>query len=218
MTRLKILVAAALLAVPVGLIGTTLVGPAHAHARAGTSTTYPWGEEGTPGREADGEYLAGPIPVPQRRRRRVDRDVARRLIPPQRFWARRHDRQCLGVDNHAVPTAPPDFGGLHPMLWTELGSGRQPDPQGRLAPLRTAVLPSLPARRAFAAIAGQRDHPYQVPLRRRSQHQSSLATPTMPSPPSSTQAADRTDADRLNLSVLRFALRSDLAERTTPGV
>ena len=34
MTRLKILVAAALLAVPVGLIGTTLVGPAHAHAHA----------------------------------------------------------------------------------------------------------------------------------------------------------------------------------------
>jgi formylglycine-generating enzyme len=58
------------------------------------------GVKRSPRGEADGEYLAGSIPVPQRRRRRVDRDVARRLIPPQWFWARRHDRQCLGVDHH----------------------------------------------------------------------------------------------------------------------
>jgi formylglycine-generating enzyme len=43
------------------------------------------GVKRSPRGEADGEYLAGSIPVPQRRRRRVDRDVARRLIPPNGF-------------------------------------------------------------------------------------------------------------------------------------
>ena len=44
---------------------------------------------------------------------------------------------------------------------------RQPDPQGRLPPVRARVLPPLPAGSTVLAIAGQCHHPHRVSLRRR---------------------------------------------------
>ena len=126
------------------------------------------GVKRSPRGEADGEYLAGSIPVPQRRRRRVDRDVARRLIPPQWFWARRHDRQCLGVDHHRYLPHHQTLAASTPCCGPNSDPGVNQTLKGG-SRLRTAVLPPLPARGALAAIAGQRDHPYRISLRRRSQ-------------------------------------------------
>ena len=37
-------------------------------ARGGSTDTYPWGDDADTGRPADGQHLAGPLPLPQRRR------------------------------------------------------------------------------------------------------------------------------------------------------
>ena len=68
-------------------------------ARGGAATTYAWGDEVAPGRRADGQHLAGPVPVPQRRRAGLGRHVAGRHVPGERVRAGRHDRQRLGVDD-----------------------------------------------------------------------------------------------------------------------
>lgn len=138
-------------------------------AHAGTATTYPWGEEATPGGRLMANTWQGRFPY---HNDGADGWIGTSPVgsfPPNGFglvdmignvWEWTSTRY---LPHHQ------GFAGFYSMLWTEHGSGRQPDPQRRLAPLCTAVLPSLPARRAFAAIAGQRDHPYRVSLRRRSQ-------------------------------------------------
>ena len=72
-------------------------------ARGGLDgATYAWGDELTPGRPMDGEHLAGRVPPPQHRRRRLQGHRAGRVVPAQRLRPARHDRQRLGVDQRLV--------------------------------------------------------------------------------------------------------------------
>src|SRR6185503_11336437 len=122
--------------------------------------------------------MAGTVPVPQRRGARLGRHVAGRHVPLERVRPRRHDRQRVGVDDDTVLGAPPAgwsravllrpdrsrFGGDVRSGTRPIG---EPGAQGRLAPVRTGVLPPLPSGGPLAAVAGQRDDPYRVPLRGR---------------------------------------------------
>ena len=100
----------------------------------------------------------------------LGRHVARRGVPAERLRAGRHDRQRVGVD------VDDRYSARHRSDATGAGCctpsrdpdpQRQPDAQGRLAPLRAGVLPPLPARGPLVAVAGQRDHAHRLPLRRR---------------------------------------------------
>ena len=76
-------------------------------ARGGSTATYPWGDDATPGGRADGQHLAGQFPVPERRRAGLGRDVAGRNLPAERLRPGRHDRQRVGVDDDRVRRTPP---------------------------------------------------------------------------------------------------------------
>ena len=58
------------------------------------------------GRPIDGQHVAGPFPVPKRRRAGLGRDLAGRHLPAERLRAGRHDRQRLGVDDDRVRRTP----------------------------------------------------------------------------------------------------------------
>ena len=56
---------------------------------------------------ADGQHLARPVSVPQRRGARLGRHLAGRLVSAERVRPGRHDRQRVGVDDDAVLRASP---------------------------------------------------------------------------------------------------------------
>ena len=118
-------------------------------------------------RSADGQHLAGPIPVPQRRRARLGGHVAGRHLPAERVRPGRHDRQRVGVDDDAVLGAPPARRARRVVLWADWTAGPvgESDAQGRLASVRAGVLPPLPPGGPLTAVAGQRDNAHRVPLR-----------------------------------------------------
>ncbi|AFE12027.1 hypothetical protein MRGA423_04435 [Mycobacterium tuberculosis RGTB423] len=130
------------------------------------------GRPGEAGGHAHGEHLAGPVSLPQRRCIGLGGNLPGGQVSGQRVWLARHDRKRLGVDHHRVLSTPSHRSTLDGLLRT--GQARysrrpddQPDPQGRLAPVRAGVLPPLPPGGALAAVAGHRDHPYRVPVRGR---------------------------------------------------
>ena len=60
-----------------------------------------------------GEHVAGRVPLPEYRRRRLGGDIAGRHLPGERLRSRRHDRQHVGVDERllrAAAFACPAFG------------------------------------------------------------------------------------------------------------
>jgi hypothetical protein len=120
-------------------------------ARAGLDgARYEWGDDKPAPGQPKRQQLAGGVPGHRHRRRRLQGPHrAGRLLPGQRLWPVRHDRQRLGVDQGLLRVADP----------------QRPDPpdQGRLVPLRRQLLLSLPAERAPAGPAGYGDQPCGVP-------------------------------------------------------
>jgi Uncharacterized conserved protein len=53
-------------------------------------------------RTPDGEHLAGPVPLPEHGRGRLDRHVAGRRVPAERLRPARPDRQRMGVDGQLL--------------------------------------------------------------------------------------------------------------------
>ncbi|EUA07262.1 formylglycine-generating sulfatase enzyme family protein [Mycobacterium xenopi 4042] len=76
------------------------------------------GGRGEAERAIDGQHMAGQIPVPQRRRLGMDRNVAGRDLSAQRFWVGGHDRQRLGVDRHRIQLTPPAGSASETLLHT----------------------------------------------------------------------------------------------------
>ena len=124
-------------------------------ARGGLDgAVFAWGDEHFPDGKADGEHLAGRVPLAEPEARRLRGNLAGRQLPAERLRPLRHDRQRLGVDIRLVHPAPgrgrePVLRPTQPARHVAGGSRRRDDPasrdQGRLAPLRTQLLPPLPA-------------------------------------------------------------------------
>ena len=75
-------------------------------ARGGLDgAAYAWGDELTPGGPLDGQHLAGRVPVPEHRGRRLRGHRPGRLVPAERLRPVRHDRQRLGVVHRLVRAA-----------------------------------------------------------------------------------------------------------------
>ena len=85
---------------------------------------YAWGDEFQPGGRAAGQHLAGTLPGPEHRRRRLPPDRPGEVVPAQRLRPLRHDRQRLGVVRRLVSAR---------RLSPRLGPGRrrEPDRAGR---------------------------------------------------------------------------------------
>src|SRR3954451_6096863 len=110
----------------------------------------------------DGEHVAGRVPHPEHPRRRLRGHRAGRAVPRQRVRPLRHDRQCLGMDRRLVqqPARAPRACLLRCDQPPRRRPGRQLRPpgteradpaegdQGWLPPVRTELLPAVPARRA----------------------------------------------------------------------
>ena len=139
------------------------------------------GRRALPGRQGDGELLAGRVPVAEPEGRRLRGDVSGRELPTERLRPLRHDGERLGVDVRLVrPSA--SGRGREPVLRPDqpardlAGRELQPGPagrahpapgdQGRLAPLRAQLLPALPAGRASAADDRHVDGAPRLPLHR----------------------------------------------------
>ena len=139
------------------------------------------GRRALPRREGDGELLAGRVPVAEPQARRLRADLPGRELPAERLRALRHDGERLGVDGRLVRPAASRRGGeplLRPVQPARHLAGRelQPGPargahpapgdQGRLAPLRTELLPALPPGRPPAADDRHVDVAPRLPLHR----------------------------------------------------
>ena len=128
-------------------------------------------------RPLDGEHLAGRVPPPQHRRGRPRGHRTRRLVPAQRLRPARHDRQRLGVDQRLVRRSragrPRLLQHREPSWRRARGQPRpgrpgRPDPaqgdEGRLPPVRTELLPALPAGGPDGAAHRHLDVPPRLPL------------------------------------------------------
>ena len=131
-------------------------------------------------RAADGQHLAGRVPVGEHRRRRLGGHVAGRQLPAQRLRPLRRHRQRLGVDRRLLHAAP-SVRGAQPLLRPAQpardlarrqlrvrGAGRghpaQGD-QGRVAPVCPQLLPALPTGRPPGGGDRHLHQPHRVPLR-----------------------------------------------------
>ena len=103
-------------------------------------------------RPADGQHLAGPVSVPQRRGARLGRHLAGRHVPAERVRSGRHDRQRVGVDDDGVlrpsPARRRREGLLHP------GPRRPTRPS-----TRRSKAGRICARRSTATVTGRRPGP-----------------------------------------------------------
>jgi hypothetical protein len=120
---------------------------------------FAWGDVFRAQRQADGEYLAGRVPLAEPAQGRLRGHLCGAHLPAQRLWPLRHDRQCLGMDHrlvclnprpaeillHARQSAGPARGGELRSLSAKDQDSAQGD-QGRLASLRAELLPPLPPR------------------------------------------------------------------------
>src|SRR6478672_779259 len=136
------------------------------------------GRRALPGWNADGEQLAGRVPLAEPEARRFRGDVSGGLVPAEQLRPLRHDRQRLGVDDRFLYASPRGRGGetvlcpAQPSGDEQRGElrGRRDDPaagdQRRLLPLRAELLPPLPTRRSARRGARHLYRPHRLPLRR----------------------------------------------------
>ena len=112
-------------------------------------------------------------------RHRLQTHDAGRQLPAERLRASRYDRQCLGMDDRLVfaeARGRRAEGLLHPREPARRQAGRELRPtttggedsseggQGRVAPLRAKLLPTVPPRRASRPARRHVDEPYRVPV------------------------------------------------------
>src|SRR5512133_62574 len=136
------------------------------------------GRRALPGWQANGEQLAGGVPLAEPEALRVRGGGSGGVVPAERLRSPRHDRERLGVDDRFLHTSARGRGGetvLRPAKPTggeQRGKfrGGRDDPaagdQGRLSPLRAELLPPLPTRGPARRGARHLDRPHRLPLPR----------------------------------------------------
>src|SRR3954469_2408867 len=113
------------------------------------------------GRPDAGQQLAGPVPLAEPDARRLRGHVPGRRLRAQRLRPVRHDRQRLGVDARQLHGKPQPEAVLRAAVRR---THPAPDHQGRLAPVRTELLPALPARRPPGRSGRHLDEPHRLSL------------------------------------------------------
>ena len=136
---------------------------------------FAWGQDERPGGQLMANTWQGRFPVREPWRQRLGRHVAGGVLPTERLRAVRHDRQRLGVDDDPVCIPPRGAGAvlLRPIDQRATGPraagagwfGRAAGPQRRLAPVRTRVLPQIPAGRPVPRGRGHLHNAHRLPLR-----------------------------------------------------
>ena len=145
-------------------------------ARGGLDgAVFAWGDEHFPDGQGHGKHLAGRISLAEPEARRLRRNLAGRQLPAERLRPLRRHRERLGVDIRLVHPAPwrgrePVLRPAQPTRRVAGGPTRRNDPasrhQGRLTPLRTELLPSIPARSTARATDRLVDDAPRFPLHR----------------------------------------------------
>src|SRR3954471_21555720 len=108
-----------------------------------------------------GQQLAGRVPLAEPDARRLRGHVPGRRLPAQRLRPVRHDRQRLGVDARQLHGKPQPEAVLRAAVRR---THPAPDHQGRLPPVRTELLPALPARRPPGRSGRHLDEPHRLSL------------------------------------------------------
>ena len=118
---------------------------------------FAWGDE-PPGGPDDGEHVAGRVPLAEPEARRLRGHVTGRHVPAERLRPLRHGRQRLGVDGRLASrrAARTTRRARAARRRSEAPAPRRravpaEGDQGRLASLRSELLPPLPARRRARA-------------------------------------------------------------------
>ena len=121
---------------------------------------YRMGRRADAERPSHGQHLAGRVSAPEHERRRLRAHVAGHCVPAERPWRLRHDRQCLGMDGRLVLAEarrrraesllhPAEPARREPRRQLRPCHDERQDPaqghQGRLAPVRAELLPTLSA-------------------------------------------------------------------------
>ena len=126
---------------------------------------FPWGDELEPGGEHRMNVWQGAFPAREHPCRRLLRHMRGRRLPGERSRPSQRDGQRLGVDRGLVqPRLPLARHGDRPAGPT---GGDAPDPEGRLVPLPSLVLPALPGCRPPGKHARELDWQRRLPLRAR---------------------------------------------------
>src|SRR5580704_2420427 len=150
-------------------------------------------------RQTYGQYLAGRFSAPESLQRRFRAHLAGDGVSAERLRSIRHDRQCLGVDRRLVRAQARGRraeGVLHSgqsarrtgsrqlrFLPRRRQTGRRQNStqgaQGRLASLRSQLLPPLPAGGAPCAAGRYLDEPRRIPLHHSRQERATMSDKDM---------------------------------------
>lgn len=137
-------------------------------ARAGAESTYAWGDEVAPGGQLMANTWQGRFPYRNDGANGWVGTSPVGTFPPNGFglvdmignvWEWTTTRYSAG--HHGEPARRAAARPRRPVIRTSCR------PSGRLASVRTGVLPPVPPGRAVVAIAGQCHQPHRVPLQRR---------------------------------------------------
>ena len=134
-------------------------------AAASEQAVFTWGDDFAPKGSDDGEHLAGRVSVAEPPGLTATKTLRRSggSSPPNGFGLLRHGRQRLGMDGRPIRAAD-DQRVLRAAARPRRGALPPPRDQGRLTPVRSELLPPIPASRTSGRGGRHDDKPHRLAL------------------------------------------------------